>query len=97
MLGIVASADLSYLIVFLLSYRAVRKELSVRLPISLKPFFSAGVMAAVMLFVDQPFRMLFPKEILAFSATLAAGGAAYILSLTLCGYISQKELHMLRK
>ena len=54
-------------------------------------------MAAVMLFVDQPFRMLFPKEILAFSATLAAGGAAYILSLTLCGYISQKELHMLRK
>lgn len=96
-LGIAVSADIAYLIVFLLSYHAVRKEFSVRLPISLKPFLSAGVMAAVMLFVDQPFWILFPNEILAFSATLAAGGAAYVLSLTLCGYISPKEIHMFKK
>jgi|GEM_PF-383735 len=93
--GAVIGSCLEFFIVMLLNIFALKKHLNISFEIVdsiLKPAASAGIMALVMLLINNPFSIIFKSSLAATSATLLIGGGVYVLSLLSFGIFNPKNL-----
>lgn len=98
-MGAVISANISYFVVVLLDYIAVRRRMHIRFDVRntfIKPLLSAAVMGAVMALLYRPMCIIFSNETAALAATGFVGCVTYAMMLFLTTAVTKKELKNLK-
>jgi len=98
MLGACISANISYLVLLILTCIPIKKQFEISLlKLFLKPFLCAGVMALMMRLVYSPFTVIFSNDAIALLLSAIIGGIAYILMLICTKTLNRQEFLSLKK
>ncbi len=98
MMGVILSANISYLVSMLLVMISARKTfLFIGSPlIYIKPLISSIVMALVVSLIYSPFLIIFKNQPTAFFLSCIIGGISYILMLLSTGSLSREDFKILK-